>query len=196
MRLAGHLCGARCQEVLEGNSTFVRELSRLGFGRVQVNATSANAVYVSPDSYDRYVANLTKVMNEVPEMEFIMQFNEETSNICHPLLVTPPKNMSVLFDASCGLGVTITSFPPPPVNTPCGYAGGIGPETIANVLGAIQLAAKDTAVWIDMESSLRAKITSPSGIITDVFSIEKCFACVLVGLQFGLPASRFKLVSI
>ena len=30
MRLAGHLCGERCQQVLEGDSSFVRELYNLG----------------------------------------------------------------------------------------------------------------------------------------------------------------------
>ena len=41
MRLAGHLCGSRCEQVLDGDSSFVQELKELGFGRVQVNATAA-----------------------------------------------------------------------------------------------------------------------------------------------------------
>ena len=34
MRLAGHLCGARAQEVLRGDATFVARLRALGFARV------------------------------------------------------------------------------------------------------------------------------------------------------------------
>ena len=35
MRLAAHLCQKRCQEVLEGDATFVKELSTMGFARVR-----------------------------------------------------------------------------------------------------------------------------------------------------------------
>ena len=47
MRLAGHLCASRCQEVLDGNFPFVKSLAALGFGRVQINATAANNVTVN-----------------------------------------------------------------------------------------------------------------------------------------------------
>jgi hypothetical protein len=43
MRLAAHLCQSRCQEVLEGDATFVRELKDMGFGRVQINATAGTS---------------------------------------------------------------------------------------------------------------------------------------------------------
>ena len=40
MRLAAHLCARRCQEVLEGDSSFITELKDMGFARVQINATA------------------------------------------------------------------------------------------------------------------------------------------------------------
>lgn len=39
-RLAAHLCQSRCQEALDGNKDFIKELLGLGFSRVQINALS------------------------------------------------------------------------------------------------------------------------------------------------------------
>ena len=40
MRLAAHLCGSRCDEVLRGDPKFVTQLQSLGFRRVQVVAAA------------------------------------------------------------------------------------------------------------------------------------------------------------
>jgi hypothetical protein len=43
------------------------------------------------------------------------------------------------------------------------------------------------AVWIDMESSLRIKIVKDDGSLKDIFSVDKCFECIEIGVQyFGL----------
>ena len=47
LKLAGHLCGSRAVQVLEGDAAFVKEIAGLGFGRVQINATSQNGVDTS-----------------------------------------------------------------------------------------------------------------------------------------------------
>lgn len=45
-------------------------------------------------------------------------------------------------------------------------------------------------VWVDMESSLRATLLSADGTKReDVFAVERCFRCILAGLQFGLRSS-------
>jgi hypothetical protein len=130
MRLAGHLCGDRCQQVLSGDATFLLHLSALGFQRVQINATAANKVLLDPMDAQLYVANLMRCMQEVPRLEFIVQCNQETEALWKPLVDgnTSPTNMSILYDASCGTGVRVNSFPAPSLypHIPCGYAGGIG----------------------------------------------------------------------
>lgn len=73
VRLAGHLCSSRCEQVLSGDSSFVKELYKMGFRRVQVNATIANGV-----NYNLHDTNLLKCIKEVKEIEWIIQFNEET----------------------------------------------------------------------------------------------------------------------
>lgn len=199
MRLAGHLCSSRCQEVLEGDSTFIKSLSNLGFGRVQINATAANNVNVDKNKISYYVSNLKQCMNDVSELQFIIQCNEETKSIWSELIKDPPSNMSILYDASCGLGVLATSYQEPLTNPSiyCGYAGGIGPENVEEVLNKVATATKGKATWIDMESSIRVKISDKYVKDKDVFSLEKCFSCVIIGVNsFGLPVSRFTLLSV
>ncbi|OQR98180.1 hypothetical protein ACHHYP_09021 [Achlya hypogyna] len=187
MKLAGHLCGSRCQEILSGDATFVEELASLGFKRVQINATAANHVIVDAAQVDSYVANIRSCMARVPQVEWIIQCNDETKRLWQPLVASPSANMSILFDASCGLGVAMTEFPAPLPSVPCGYAGGIGPNNIREMLTRAQMASGGTPVWVDMESSLRTKVLDASGTPTDVFSIDKCFACADVGVTtFGL----------
>jgi hypothetical protein len=147
---------------------------------VQVNATSANGVDTS--RLDECVDSLRQAMASVPEVEWIVQRNEETRPLWEGLTsgggVAPP-NMSVLFDASMGLGKAITEFPAPPgpevAPRGCGYAGGIGPANVGAVLERVAAAAQGTPVWIDMESSLRTKDDAAG---TDVFDLDKCRACV------------------
>ena len=71
VRLAAHLCGSRCQAILEGNASFVQELLVLGFKRVQINATAANNVHVDPSKMDTIVANIRHCINSVPGRPYI-----------------------------------------------------------------------------------------------------------------------------
>eukprot|EP01038_Epipyxis_sp_PR26KG_P007212 gene7212-9842_t len=198
MRLAGHLCGDRCQEVLEGNSAFVKQLSELGFRRIQINATAANNVLIESERYADYVANIQSCMIELPAIEWIIQCNNETKFLWEDLLKLKIPNMSILHDASCGLGVEVTSFPSPLItpDTPCGYAGGIGPNNIENILQQVLAVAREALynndnnfsikpVWIDMESSLRVKQQQNSGELIDIFSINKCCQCIEVAIKLG-----------
>ena len=128
LQLAGHLCADRCQAILSGDSTFVSYLFSLGFRRVQINATAANKVFVDPSDAQLCVKNIMRCMHEVPGLEFIVQCNQETEALWKPLVNAAPSNMSMLYDASCGTGVRVSSFPSPSLypHIPCGYAGGIG----------------------------------------------------------------------
>lgn len=197
MRLAGHLCGSRCQDILEGDFTFVQLLHSMGFGRIQINATAANNVLVDNGKHSCYIDNIMKCMKSVPNIEWIIQCNDETKPIWESLVVSPFPNMSILYDASCGLGKLISTFPEPHNSIRCGYAGGIGPDTIDFVLSSLQDKVGGVSVWIDMESSLRSEVMDKNNVIKDVFSIEKAFTCILIGKnKFHLPCSRLPLLSI
>lgn len=233
MRLAAHLCGSRCEEVvLQGDTSFLTSLSTLGFGRVQINATKANNVNVVGGDGSKsvsYAQNLMTCVTNVPELEFIFQLNTETTHIWNEFIKIAanakagaatglssgddsgviPSNVSVLYDASCGLGKLSTSYDAPLVingqKIPTGYAGGIAPENVKSVLENVMAAANGEAVWIDMESSLRAKVlledkSNPeNNQIQDVFSMETCFKCVMIGTAHfpqTLPVSRYTIMSI
>lgn len=189
LRLAAHLCGSRCQEILDGNSDFVKVLSEMGFGRVQVNATKANNVTIDPNGIASTIENIRKSMTAVPAIEWILQYNNETKCLCDSFLSDPHPNMSILYDSSCGLGIQMRDFPTPVLpDIRYGYAGGIGPKNIKDMLTSIRSASEGKAVWIDMESSLRMNIIDESGEVQDVFSVDKCLSCARTGADyFGLP---------
>ena len=163
---------------------------------MQINATAANGVSVETGKIAEYASNIIAVMKEVPSVEFIIQCNDETKPIWSRLVTNPPGNMSILFDASCGKGIVSESFPTPFPTIPCGYAGGIGPKNIKDVLQGVQTAADGQTIWIDMESSLRSLVVGTDGNHEDVFSVDKCFRCIKAGVDAGLPTSRFTLLSI
>lgn len=198
MRLAAHLCKSRCQEVLDGNTDFVHILAANGFHRFQINATAANGIDMNHSHFATYAANLKKVMESLPDVEFIFQLNDETRGLYNILRQHPPRNMSVLFDASCGKGVEAASYPSPPTHPdiPCGYAGGIGPENLNAILKLVAHAASGKAVWVDMESSLRVAVTDKTIFEQDQFSISKCFQCIKIAVKYGLPVTRTAVLAI
>ena len=70
----------------------------------------------------------------------------------------------LLFDASGGNGITREVWPTPILGKACGFAGGLGPMTLAAELPRIAHAAGEVPFWIDMENSLR--------VAQDLFSFD------------------------
>jgi phosphoribosylanthranilate isomerase len=178
MHLAAHLCGSRCTEVLQGDGSFVRHLHELGFARVQVNATKANGVNLSGDQLVEAAEGLAAAIASVPEIEWIIQRNDETRFVWEPLLAKSASlpNMSILFDDSVGTGVEISSFPAPLADVPCGYAGGIGPKNIGRILECLPAVGggdDSKMMWIDMESNVRSQVDG-----RDDFDLHKVFDCI------------------
>lgn len=191
MKLAAHLCGQRVDEVLRGEDSFVQNLSDWGFGRIQVNATAVNGVDTSVfvKQPRKVVEEFLSVTKRHPEIEFILQKNEETRplwfGVLEHLTVESnfPSNISMLHDESKGTGVLPEVWPMIYPDTPyqIGYAGGIGPSNVAVVLSKIQEAAhSENRVWIDMESSLRSQKNGK-----DVFDLDKCHQVILEVCQTG-----------
>lgn len=194
VRLAAHLCGDRCMELLTGNFQLVRQLQELGFQRIQINPTRANDVIVDPSQMGTYVENLRLAFFQFPEIEWLFQLNTETNIIwqaLYPSSITP--NVSLLHDASCGKGIEIQEFASPSTfpNVPCGYAGGLGPANIASVMSAIMgqitISEADKLLWVDMESSLRSiVVNTKTNETTDVFDISTVMRCILSASELGM----------
>lgn len=184
MQLAAHLCGSRVNEVLDGEFEFMRSLVNKGFKRVQVNATKINGVDTTRlvDSVQTFQAAFAVI----PDVEWILQMNDETQPLFGLILNDPaslPSNVSVLFDESKGTGKAVDKLEPPQISVKHGYAGGMGPQNITDMLSKIACVVdKNKKVWIDMESSLRSKMANGA----DIFDVNECFSCIAQCVTFGM----------
>ncbi|GAX22035.1 hypothetical protein FisN_6Hh282 [Fistulifera solaris] len=196
MKLAAHLCGSRVNDVLQGDTAFIEQLQKWGFKRVQINATAVNGVDTS--RLAEAVPVLCDIISKYPALEFILQKNDETEPLYNGLLLhfvsgerTFPANLSFLVDESKGTGVAPTkSWPSATDAYPIGYAGGIGPANIQQVLKETSVAAGEHPFWIDMESSLRS---IKNGV--DVFDLDKCFLVIEAACEAGLMERPHYLVA-
>jgi phosphoribosylanthranilate isomerase len=184
MKLAAHLCGTHVNDVLNGADAFLTQLTAWSFRRVQINATEVNGVDTS--RLAESVPAVAALMKRHPQLEFILQKNEETRPLWEGLLLYStdeggfPSNVSMLVDESKGTGVTATSWPSPPDNYELGYAGGIGPDNIQKILVDVAEAGQGRAIWIDMESSLRSIKNDK-----DVFDLDRCYQVIEAACDMG-----------
>ncbi len=197
MKLAAHLCGSRVNDVLQGDTAFIEQLQTWGFKRVQINATAVNGVDTS--RLAEAVPVLCELISKYFDLEFILQKNDETEPLCNGLLshflsgdqASFPSNLSFLVDESKGTGVAPTkSWPSATDAYPIGYAGGMGPANIQQVLQETSAAAGEHPFWIDMESSLRS---IKNGV--DVFDLDKCFLVMEAVCEAGLMERPLYLVT-
>ena len=178
LHLAAHLCGDFCLRVLEGDDQDIPWLIDIGFQRFQLNPTQANGVSVVSSREEEYIINVRTLISRYPSIEFILQANSETQFLWKAIVNdSPPRNMSILFDASCGTGVRLTLVPQPLPNIPCGYAGGISPSNLNSILGSIEAEVGDSLVWVDMESNLRLVSDDSKD---DTFNLNACRTCIRI----------------
>ena len=193
MRLAAHLCGPALNQVLRGDISFVQELAAKGFGRVQLNATAINGADVGDPASTSAIVR--EALPLVPEVEWILQRNDETLPLWSPLFDDPPRGATIatLFDASAGLGIAPEglAFPAIDHRLRCGFAGGIGVENLSAVLDNLRESAAGETVWVDMETSLRRATAGEQeggGGGEDVFAMERAEQCVDITTEMGFPS--------
>jgi hypothetical protein len=133
LRLAAHLCGGYSDMVMRGDNVRPRTPADLGFfKRIQVN-------HAEP-SVD-LIAGLGQLIDSrCIAQSRSLEFPSET-------------NVDWLFDRSGGRGATPEAWPAHPGGDRLvGYAGGISPDNVADVVKAI---GSTGPYWIDMESGVR-----------------------------------------
>ena len=175
MNVAGHFCDSKAIELLQGEVcclNYVVEV--LGVQRIQINPTRANGVNL--EDYPEAALRLSAVFGIFYDTEFLLQRNDETEELCRMLEKADIENLSFLLDASCGLGIYSDDFitSVPLCDNPCGFAGGFGPDNLAEVLGKIKSAELPESTWVDMESKIRTE---------DLLDIDKCKACANIFLR-------------
>lgn len=128
LRLAAHLCGDHARAALKG----IWPLAFGGFDRVQINTTEG---HINVAAVHEWAAR--------KGMRAILQ--------CRSASFPPTTHVAWLFDQSGGRGIEPGAWPKSHATSQCGYAGGIGPDNVLDVLSRID----STDFWIDMESKVR-----------------------------------------
>jgi hypothetical protein len=138
-----HLCDAHVDAFIAGDAAIRAKAA--AFERAQLNFSqrvTPKAVEALQRAIDAYAGRV------------ILQHNPDNAALIDALAARGA-DFDVLFDASGGKGVRPEAWPAPLVCLRCGYAGGLGPESVAAELPRIAAAAGEQDYWIDMASSLR-----------------------------------------
>lgn len=85
--------------------------------------------------------------------EVILPIREATKDLWKLAIGRP--YVSCLFDASGGRGVIPTEWPAPITSIRCGYAGGINPDNVAEIMVHINREVSKGFIWLDLESGVR-----------------------------------------
>jgi len=156
-RCALHVCGRGAREALVSGelASLVPQLRR-----VQVNG------HVEPWEIFAFAEQAPIVImqwqpgRDSPEFEMATERAQEAGDFTHQWLV----------DGSGGQGLLPKSWARPLCNRAVGFAGGLGPETLAAALPCIASSAEGLLWWwVDMESSLRTN---------DWFDLDRCRAAL------------------
>ncbi len=138
MNTSLHLCGRAMQAAINGDYTLAFDSDR-----VQINGY----VPYTLRAYDAIKLRATVIL-QARSHEALDECIEDAQYLGNS------EPAQVLYDPSGGRGLLTDSWPLVPTGALVGYAGGIGPDNIVEVL---HQAIRFGASWVDMESSVRHK---------------------------------------
>lgn len=152
LNLALHICGSAAHDAIDGfwnriNRHTVEYLYRGLFQRVQLNVANRS------DNPDRLASVPPNCRAEV----IIQQRPDDAALFEHSLWVgrvNRLRTVSMLIDGSGGLGID-TPISIYQSAEKIGYAGGIGPDNVADKLRYLFENVRQGEFWIDMESGVR-----------------------------------------
>jgi len=164
LHLDAHLGNKWSLQVASGDTDILGDVIDLTiFQRIQLNHIGK----AQPQAF-------LEGIQHFPNTTFIVSRSRTTEEFCAAVdkLVTEQgiTNVSFLFDSSWGQGETPEAWPEVSEGTPCGYAGGLGPDNLSAELEKLKETSKGQEVWVDMESKLRSK--------SDLFSVGRCEQCM------------------
>lgn len=150
LQSAVHLCGKTAFNELLAESL---PADIYQAGRIQLNINARQ-----PDFSDEQVIEVFWRALELGPAVILQYHADNADVICRFLAELTPAERSrvdVLLDDSRGRGKVPSSWSiPAPLNSVfCGFAGGLGPDNMAEVL--VQLASVQGRFWVDMESGIR-----------------------------------------
>jgi hypothetical protein len=171
LALSAHLCGRYQRDALAAVWSWQRVVGNAAtfFERVQVNCGANPEPAIGPMLREWPSTQRVIVQCSSKNKDWIEGASEDGHRF------------DVLFDDSGGRGELAESWPYAFDRVFCGYAGGLGPETVAEELGSIQHAAHGRPFWIDMEGRIR----SDNG---DRFDLDKVRRVIDAVQPFFRPA--------
>ena len=158
-KLALHVCGRGARELLHDDDS-----PAFMFDRIQVNGTVS-------------VPELRRLYYRYKEQKIITQDN--SSNVTLRAF-TEARSHAILVDGSGGRGITPTEWVRPNTWKNVGFAGGLGPDNLAEQLPKIAAEAEGNW-WIDAENSLRTD---------DWFDLDKAKRCLEIFETFTAKVQK------
>jgi len=153
-----HLCGSVIDRYLKEEKD-VLDLCKKAY-RIQLNLN----INSYPD-HDKLANDLLLMMSKHGH-KLILQQNKTKEKFMKTFLNKTQTKIGLLHDGSGGFGRVISQIDPPDNFHLTGYAGGIKPENVAEIVGLIEKNNPDNLpYYIDMESGVRDN---------NIFSLEKC----------------------
>jgi phosphoribosylanthranilate isomerase len=160
-RSALHLCGQSIfRDLLDParRPSVLSELSR--YSRIQVNINARDVFFQPAEVFSIYRILLDAGLS------IMIQLHDDVralvDRFVNTLTSEEVSRVHILFDASKGKGLLASSWSEPYLHHHgaffCGYAGGLGPQNMAQQLPLIHQAASahgSSPYWTDMESGLR-----------------------------------------
>lgn len=141
MKFSMHVCGSWARQIFAGETNWSElPLTKYLATRIQINGTPGTS------STGKSLAAWKTLK------QYIVQYPRAHDFIAGGRVCG--FDMVPLFDESGGEGIVRESWPPPVDGAYCGYAGGIGPDNVVDVVGKINSACK-SPFWIDMEGRVR-----------------------------------------
>lgn len=161
-----HLCGKAVDDYLFSPNSEIGFFASHAIARLQLNF-----------AIDKY--NLDEITDIIinrlvyERHELILQYNKSKQKFVDNLLQKmrdggndpATVNLSILYDGSGGFGKVIEKFEPPINGCYTGYAGGLKPDNVGEIIKNIGKIAGDQEYYIDMESGIRTD---------DFLDLEKC----------------------
>lgn len=162
--MALHICGKGVPNLIDGEPKVVALVEAIRHrrrgGRVQLNFNLGRAKFS--------VEELALCISKYPEIVFITQSNDANRRVIDGL--KDCRNHTVLFDASGGNGISPGEWPAPLEKLTCGYAGGLGPDNIAEQMDMIDAVTAGEFYCVDMEGKVRDSL--------DRFDLELVQECI------------------
>lgn len=167
LRLSAHLCGELAKSMAKNFSEWGDIWPRLllFFPRIQINLNN----YESHITVDKFLENIKS--DALLKWEFILQDKTCNKTFIDQVVEQQPKNLSILFDASGGNGISPKEWPEPR-NIFCSYAGGLGADNLEAECDRIKAVVGERDFGIDMENKLR------TNDVFDLNQVEKCLEII------------------